>query len=579
MANPTAFTINHHEPKLFKGTKAAGSNLLTNPGAETGDVTGWTASSPGFSAAAAASVGPTPLSGNYAFSAGAAAGSRRRTLLSDRVAVTAGARYFLGFTYGSQFRVRPYNDLKAQIRWYDAGVGGNLLATHTVYARPVPATGQWLSVFKAKRAPVGATHAAVYFKNAFKRSTGSVDVKDTTAIDDVFFGQVVTQQRPSLIESLRHKSMGDALAFDTLMWSNNARLGYKEATFSLHGPPEELNRWTDALMHHVEIYFGSARRFRGYVSVIDGLVDGRPVRYSMDQIANHIIVDGANGLRRAAIADISIDRYGRKQWYETDDNLFTEGMVQSRANYLRKRHAWPRNLKKFDDGAVGDNTLQVAVSGYMQTLNFFELLTIWYGYGVDTSSIIATGDDPSSNESILNRVRRLGNEFLDDDYSGVETTGQTLRWGGGTTRRLEEGNAYSLVEELLNIGDDSQEFLISGVWDDEKFVLKVRPTYAGYEREKQDGRWIYHDNRGTVTSAPYATGPVIPNAMIDAGHWVRTAPFLSVWKAYDDIADDPDAGFLWEVQYNAETDELTPIAPDDDSLTRGLAKAYAFVGF
>jgi hypothetical protein len=128
--------------KLSLEEVATIGNLITsNPGAETGDITGWTGS--GTATSEDKNTGTWSFLVTSSFS-----------LVSDRYAVTATATYL--FSIWAKNRATGGSAL-VTINWYNAPSGGSLLRTDTFGG----SGGTWRQHTTTKIAPVGATYVAI----------------------------------------------------------------------------------------------------------------------------------------------------------------------------------------------------------------------------------------------------------------------------------------------------------------------------------------------------------------------------------------------------------------------------------
>ena len=559
-----AFRINRHESVLTTGTLRAGTNLLTNPSFETGAFgAGWATTTD--SAVVGASLVES-ADGNYVAQLGALGAPEAPRLESARVAVTAGTKYMFAFRYGMNLAGGTTGDryLTAKIRWWTASSGGSELSNNVAYQQIVASAADIMRyAIITIKAPASATYASVRFEVNFDSTAGGPMV----CVDDVLFAAMVTVTRPNLIESLAHWQTRGPRGFSQLLYATNARTGFGEQTFRVHGDPAYLWDWlVNAPGQHIEPYFENVRVGEGFVHTVRGRINGVPWSTSYDTLYNDIVLDFFNNQRERTQNADSIRRYGRKQLLEQNENILGREQARGRVRLLNKRYGTPKPISADDVSADGGNYVDVTVSPYWDTLQYIETVTVWFAYGADTSVLIATGDVPTDNRSVLETVRDLyGNLWISNDYGRVATTGNIVRFeGGGEQKRT--GNAQDILLDLINLGDSNNRFLVSGVWENRQFVLQARPTTAGYFTETVDGAIVYRA----------ASGARVPNPLVRAGQYRKQVRPVPSQTAYADIDNDPAALFLWNVQYDTENDTVTVTPPDADTLAAGLARAVGW---
>lgn len=551
-----AFQILHCDTPLKVGTLQSGTNLLSNPGFETGDFTGW-ATHTNWTVVATASLTPR-TNGNYGLRAGSGASATTATLESNRVAVTANAYYYLQAYYGVG-GTKTANTLVVKVRWWTGAVGGSPIREDTLRAAPVPPdVGHLRGSAGRFRAPGTANYASV---QAVNTAQAGLTATGGTVLDDIFLGAEVTASEPPLVEApLPHRSLQRAQSFDQLVYSTNFRSGYKECHFTIYGDPAWLwSVWLlNALGQRIKIHFDHTRVFEGSVWTMEGLIDGVPRRVSMDSIVNYLRVYYRGGYFYTVQDTPSQKRYGRIDRTENQSEMW-QNEARDRANYIMLQHAQPRPSPDWARGFAGENnSLQVTVMGNWATLGLVHPAGGWRGsVEMDVSEVICLS---TSSTTILGYIRKIGNLYISDDYSRVQLTGRTIR-PRDPTDAPKGADAISLLKTWLDAGDVNHLTLVSGVWENSQFVVRPRPTTYEYVAL---GEGQYGD----------AGGARLPKPVLQAGRFLRASRPVPVGTSYSaDVASDPSCNFLSEVTYSAETDELTFATPDTAALDTSLAGA------
>lgn len=185
---------------LFDG-ESGGSELVTNGGAEDGDLTGWTDSSTFFA------VNSSKIhSGSHNFYNDGTSGATETLTGSRMTPISVGSVYAASLWLAT--RLTATTTLDVYIKWYDATSGGSLIKTDTVLSMAsVIGDGAYHQYSSQLIAPSGAQSAEFVF------STKSFN---TPYFDDFSFAKVAVSTRQ--------------LAFQPDPTINNGGWGYQELT-------------------------------------------------------------------------------------------------------------------------------------------------------------------------------------------------------------------------------------------------------------------------------------------------------------------------------------------------------------
>ena len=164
---------------------ATGTNRITsNPGFESGNLTGWTASDTYTSASWAAST-TLPYAGSYCARLVTTIGtSGNATLTSDKYAVTAGIKYLFAAAIGYTLA----DSVQVDVLFYDATP--TLIRTDNIfYAAGTQISAEWARKDAVLTAPEGSTQAevriyATFAPPYFKQSEIKVDAAEITTLPD-----------------------------------------------------------------------------------------------------------------------------------------------------------------------------------------------------------------------------------------------------------------------------------------------------------------------------------------------------------------------------------------------------------
>ena len=144
-----------------------GSELVLNPGFETGSITNWALTGTYEKA--------TNLvhSGSYSLELGSAPSTGKSTGTSDKFATTAGINHLISiWDYASQ----AGGIYKAEIKWYDATP--TLIQTDTIYSTSSAAVHNWTQRIVTVKSPAGSTQAEIVLTKTL--STGYVWFDDVS---------------------------------------------------------------------------------------------------------------------------------------------------------------------------------------------------------------------------------------------------------------------------------------------------------------------------------------------------------------------------------------------------------------
>lgn len=546
-----AFSIQHHDSVLHGGTVHNGVNLVVNGDAETNDFTGW-ATHTNWSVVSAATSVP-PARGAYAFRAGSGAGAVTSTLLSNRMAISGNTFYRLVLEFGAG-GAKPTNTLMFRVKYWNAPVGGasqGIGAWTTVIPGPDPLNMHGYNG-RVPMTPNTATHVEIEIVN---NSNAGLGATAGTVIDNVFYAlDQVANEKPPIIETLKWAGERALKSFAALKYASNFSTGFTSCTFKLHDDPEALWYWvTQALGHHIEVYYENQQVFCGLVWDMDGYIAGfGGVHLSYDSIWN--IVRVRTAYEASAHDTESQKRYGQIKHVEMEQRGGPLA-VQARANYLLNLHKQPT----YGDSSSNElNVLTVTVMGYWSTLAF---MPVGEGFrsdtAQDTAAVVATngqGIGAGPPFSILSLYYKV-NPFLSTDYSRCAATGMLVK--PGDYDDVPEGTPSTIIARLMSYGSGEKRQLVSGVWEDRKFVIRKRS--------------IVHDyiNTGTPTKPEWrdAGGYLIPTPLLQAGRLVRGARPVPTWVSYSaDEFMDPACRFWIQTEYDMESNRLTVQTPQSTDL-------------
>ncbi len=558
------------------GTVQLGPNLVLNGNFERGDLSNWTASN--FSIADEANVPPPHDEyGALATSSGTTHVAALASLTSAaRIAVTANQRYLVTVFYGAARRTsgagrRKPNILRVTVKWYDAVSGGALIRAQKLRNAAVRGNNKFLRGWtRAATAPGGAAGAELVIEN--RHFGGPSGTPGGALLDDVAFQAELTDTDTQALEEIKHRDVAarGGASFSDLKFSKSHRVGHKACSFTLRGESAYLFDWLGALEHEILVRYDDQTCFQGLVWRVSGTIDGTAYDADLGQVFNQINVPyGDAAAKRYATATDrnSIARFGRKDYYESE--LYDTGREgQRRANTLLRLYKDGLPQDDFNDARGENNALTVTCVGNFATLDFITSLRSPFARNKEMKQMIATGTN-----SILNQVRALGNVFIANDYGLLEATGNEV--GPFVPEENVEQSALELVTKWLDEGDDTGALLVSGVGADRKFFLRARPTTATYQMEQRNGKREYRD----------ASGARVPQALVEAGHFMTRAQPVPDFARYNDIAVNPRARFLSEIEYDAENDALrltmlgqTNLGKRVARLTRNVAQLRVRLG-
>jgi len=543
MTPKNAFTIVHADSLIANGTVGSGTNLVPNPGFELGSFGSW-ATSTNWTNVSATSVTPNGI-GVYAAQAGSASKGQTSTLESNRFAVSGSNDYICSIAFASPSDApKRANNLKVLVRWWSAASGGSSLRDDTLWSGPVKnKKGGLRYAQKRLTAHASANYASFYVQNKYGSATTGAGLG--VIVDEPFIAGAVTV--PAVLSALDiWEYLSDkSISFENLKYSWDYQMGCKRMTFRLNAPGEYL--WEllqNALGHHVETHYECTRVFGGMLWSMNGRVGGRDLGVTLDSLANFVKVPRGSTYELETHAE-SMARYGRKDLI-ANASFNTARDARANAQLILAESAFPIPTSVVVNGQ-GDDFLDMEVMGYGATLQWLTDLPPSFTGLYDTSQVLASF--PASTygrRSLLGRVREdTPNDFLQDDYANVDTSGITIGPLESTARRTSQ----ELYLDLVGRGTSNKRGIVAGFDAERKFFMHERPTALGYTRTRgADGKFDYTDPTGTL----------IPRPLVRCGVWVSEGapvPSYMVIKG-SDAARDPANKFITEVEYDHETDDV-----------------------
>lgn len=551
---------------------AAPQNLVVNPGAETGDTTGWASGAVGDYAGNP--ILP-PMGKYYFYNSGA----------TNRMAVVTGARYYAGFTFGILADCRQDHFLFARVRFWTAGVGGSeVLPAVVLYDGRVPRTGLPNLVAREVKIPATATHATLDLVNTVSANSNPrylglpIRSTDVFEFDNVFLQALVSSRWMPLIERIRWSPADKGgPGFSNLNYSHSDRGGFTAARFLLRGAPEYLNDWLErGLGQHISIVYGSyGQVWEGMIYGLSGTIGGVSYGNSLDSLINDVYLRYPTynaydsefiGASRAEDA-VSILRYGRKQMTERFDSWMDSVDGDAVAMQLLKQARYPRPLSLEALGSAEPDGLEVECTGYWSTLGWIKTNVGTRIYGnesptYDTSVLAATGDGvtdtdadgrPDAPYSALASVRKFyGNGFISENYRRVYASGVLVGEDSRDSQwRTATGSWQQFVIDMADRGDSSQKRVVCGVEGKQQFVFHARPTEVAYH--------VVRDRQGALVLRDQGGAPCDP-ALLKAGNFVRFAQAHPTFVHATDPMDDPNVSYVAEYTFDAEQGTGTPVS-------------------
>lgn len=541
--NPTAFSIERYDQPLLQRGVKGGTNILSNGGFEENSWTNWTTHT-NWTLASSNTPGPEDT---YAAKAGSSSVQNTETistLLSAQKAVTPNTRYYISFALGAGEETgsgdATPNALLVEARWYDGG--GSLARTDTLHEVPVNGNDAALKTIRRRvTAPSNAANLILFFENTHRM--GAAGTPDGTLLDSVSIIPDVLTDTSSLLEVVRHVSLSPQIGFKNLKYSTNQRSGFKAVEFDVVGLPEFVMQWAlnalgqELLVRHVT----NAEMWRGLVWRITDRIAGETVNLDYGNIFTRFIIPypGRTGKERR------LSQYLGELGAVWGDKCFIAPREATRRN---ARRAGKRLQLEYAPPMLGGGgelapaetdqlfTLHVVGIGMFGTLDFVRGIRLPGTSELELHKALAT-----HTSSLLNIARAGGNVFISEDYGLVEDVNQKVGVGKD---EAHNGSILDVVNRLLDLGAGDGRALVSGVWDENRFVLRARPLEVAYFVDADAQEW--RDRAGAL----------LDKAFVRAGDYHRAASKIPT-LAYSDAVQQGDASrFIVETQYNTETDEL-----------------------
>lgn len=558
-AAPQAFTIEHSDSPLAMSESEWGANLILNYGFETGDFTSW----PTHTNWTIVSYTTPPVFGTYGAQANSSALAGTwitANLETARVAVTGSAVYRVTVSMGQAEEVGNAdplaNSVKLMVNWYDNLVGGTLLRSDILYWGAMRGDNATLTEIRRKlTAPPSAVAASIRADNNYNSDTaGNIG---GTILDRAILQKQQTTSSNSLLESVRHTTVSHTLGFKNLTYGSHYQSGFKACEFDLLGSAAEQLRWAnDALGHEIVIRHASGKEvWRGLVFKMAGSFNGVPFVSTYENVFSRYRIPwgkpNASQQYYPLVLPSIKARYGDKIYTE-QDSQDTKRDARRAAKQLSTQFALPSWGDV--DAKIVDHKfeLRVVCIGKFGTLDFIRGVPIPGQLEQSMEAAIATAPN-----SLLNVARARGNNFISADYSMVYPTGQMV--GPSKSDAAQSASLMDLISHYVAVGGGNGEVLISGVWDNDLFVLRKRSNATTYYVAEDGETWSD------------AAGIAMSRAFIRAGEFYRSAlPIPSM--SYFPTAEQDIGKFITEASYETETGQVKLTTVGARTIDRRLAR-------
>lgn len=473
-------------------------------------------------------------------------------------AVTGSSKYLFRFALGQAEHTGggdPLpNTLTVEARWYDALLYGNLVRTDTLYQGVVDGNDEHLKAIKRRvTAPSNAVGLILSFRNV--HLGGAAGTPGGTIVDDIMVTSETFTDDNVLMETLRHVSLAPQQGFKNLVYATNHMTGFKAVEFDLTAPAPLLLQWIDdAVGHELVVRHATGREvWRGVIWKMSGNFAGVPYVASYEDVYSRYVVPwGSKGKEIVLTVDALAQRYGDKIFLDSNAHTNQRDAVRT-AKSLAQQFALPvfgEHLGAF--AGAQTFTLHVVGIGMFSTLDFIRGIKVPGQSDMDMHQAIAT-----HASSLLNAARARGNVFISADYALVTDVGQKV----GTTDKHSSSNE-SIMDTVLKYlaeGAGDGKALVSGVWENNRFVLRKRSNEIVYYTDASGEAW--RDGSGAA----------INKAFVQAGNFYRAAlPIPRVLRGA--ATTRADGRFITETKYNTETDELNLSSVGAKSVDKRIAK-------